>query len=60
MSDDTVVEMNKFREKKPEQVLECPCGGQHFYLHFVGKGKVGDIECRLCGKMFSDKCWGMR
>jgi len=36
-------DINAFRQKKPEMVRECTCGGQHFYLHMDGA-----IECRSC------------
>lgn len=32
-----------FKPKKIEEVWECSCGGQHFYLN-----KDGTIECRSC------------
>jgi hypothetical protein len=36
-------DINAFRQKKPEMVFECRCGGQHFYLN-----NDGTIECRSC------------
>jgi hypothetical protein len=38
-----IVDLQDFREKKPEFVFECTCGSQLFFLHFDGT-----IECRSC------------
>jgi hypothetical protein len=55
---DKVVDLDTFRPKRKELVLECKCGSQLFYLHFREKGLTGAIECRLCGEIPLDKCWG--
>lgn len=53
MSD--VVSLEDFREKKPEMVFECKCGGQHFYLH-----GDGTIQCRSCQHIMERIEWVYR
>lgn len=38
-----VTEINRFRPKRMEEVFECSCESQHFYLN-----ADGTIECRSC------------
>jgi hypothetical protein len=38
-----IIQINDFREKRPEWVFECTCGSQLFFLH-----SDGTIECRSC------------
>lgn len=44
-----IVDIDRFRPKKPDLVFECPCDGQLFYLNIDGS-----IECRNC-KMIIEK-----
>lgn len=38
-----VLVLDDFRPKKLEEVFECGCGGQHFYIN-----RDGTIQCRSC------------
>ncbi len=47
-----VVDLESFREKKPDMVFECPCGSQHFYLF-----QDGTVQCRSCQKIMEYIEW---
>ena len=56
-----VVRLDEYKPKKVEHVVTCECGEQHFYLHVhPDPAKVGDIECRYCGKFRTHLGWGYR
>ena len=38
-----VLNLEDFREKRPEWVFQCECTSQLFFLHYDGT-----IECRSC------------
>lgn len=50
-----VTDISQFRQKKPEQVWACRCGGQHFYLN-----DDGTIECRSCKLINETMEWRFR
>lgn len=43
-------DVRKFRPRKFEQVWECECGGQKFYIT-----KSMRLECVSCGETLIDK-----
>lgn len=47
-----VTDLAAFRERRPDYVFQCPCGGQHFYLQHDG-----EIECRDCKQIISKIEW---
>lgn len=48
-----VIDLYKFRRKKPEYVIECACGCQHFFLL-----DGGHIQCRMCDTVSTTREWG--
>lgn len=55
VKDGDVIDMGKYKEKRPDFVWECSCGGQHFWLH-----KDNSIQCRSCNEYKHTIMWGYR
>ena len=52
----SVVDLSKFREKKPEMVYQCTnCGDQLFFLLWDEYNKEPILECRGCKKILPMK-----
>lgn len=60
MTENKITNLSEFRKKNSEMVYTCECGSQLFYLRFAEPNLCGEIECRLCGKIPINKCWGDR
>lgn len=50
-----VTPIDRFKQRAPDYVFECPCGSQHFYLH-----KDGAVECRSCKQIVEKIEWIFR
>ncbi len=60
MTENKITDLAEFKRKNSEMVYQCKCGSQLFYLHSAEPGLCGEIECRLCGDIKIDRCWGAR
>lgn len=51
----SVTHLENYRPKKVEEVWECECGGQKFWLN-----KDGAIMCTGCARERTTLIWGYR
>lgn len=47
MNDDNVVDLDDWKDKKPQVVWQCACGCQLYYI----LNTAGELECSSCGKI---------